>query len=101
MSDISCESDWWKKLWSHWVRLYEKRGEIHVTFRLLIYCSSLAILCSIISVIENTNIQIFNQIVFILYRGSVFGWYLTTLTATFPMKYFGRLYGLGVVSNFR
>ena len=54
-------------------------------------------LTSIIAVIQNTDIQIFNQIVFILYRGSVFGWYLTTLTATFPMKYFGRLYGLGVV----
>ena len=66
-------------------------------FRLSIYCSSLAMLTSIIAVIQNTDIQIFNQIVFILYRGSVFGWYLTTLTATFPMKYFGRLYGLGVV----
>ena len=66
-------------------------------FRLSIYCSGLAILTSVIAVIENTNLQIFNQIVFILYRGSVFGWYLTTLTATFPMKYFGRLYGLGVV----
>ena len=66
-------------------------------FRLSVYCSCLAILNSILSVIENSNLQIFNQIVFILYRGSVFGWYLTTLTATFPMEYFGRLYGLGTV----